>query len=804
MKTTSGFSYIFFSLLLLHSLPGFAQLPPNQPEQDCFGALPICNDIYIQTESYSGAGSNSNEINGANSCMIIGERNSVWYVFTVQSSGSLCFTISPIDSLDDYDWAVYNLTGTSCSAIYSNPALEVSCNWQPNNGCQGQTGANGNTGLGCGFQNDPCLIVTAGETYVINVSNFTASNAGYTLDLSNSSAQLFDNVPPQMDHLSAFCPGVAVNFSENVMCSSVDSTDFTFSGPGGPYTVTQVEGLNCGGGGAFENVFNLTVDPPVTTAGMYTVSMVGSVFDNCGNTGILSSESFYIVPPPVSAITPVAGQCERGNTFSFSYAGAAPVTTYNWSFGDGTGSVRPVPSHTFGASGTYTVSLEVIDDKGCGDIATTQVEVFAHPDAAFEMDSTVCQQSPLELDNQTTDGGGPPVNAYFWNFGDETDSQVPSPAHIYDRAGPHIITLIATSVENCRDTLQQTVLVYPTPDINFLLEDDVCIGDTAHFLNLSNIRNDVAADAIAGWDWDFGDGTTAGSLPDPAHLYAAAGTYPVTLSVYSDKNCLDSLTQDMIIHQPPPPDLLHDTVCIGEPAQLAAVPISGAHTEWFQSPGDSIYFHYGLTYELPPMTQSDTFYVEAISDIGCISERVPVTAIVRTLEGAEIIRSDTLVELPVSAIDFSATGNLDAYTYAWDFGDGNTSTESTPSHTYLNGGTFRVGLTLEDLWGCQFQFFTQVEVLKNTGIHVPTAFSPNGDGFNDEFFVGYSSVEAFSIQVFNRLGTLVYESTDPDFRWTGESLEGQHVREGVYVFRVTATDLTGLEIEELGTLTVIR
>lgn len=804
MRKLFSFRHTILSLLLIQFATVYGQLPPNQPEQDCFGALPICNNIYIQTDSYTGAGGNSDEINGANSCMVIGERNSVWYVFTVQSSGSLCFTISPIDTLDDYDWAVYNLTGTNCSAIYSNPALEVSCNWQPNNGCQGVTGANGNTGLGCGFQNEACLLVTAGETYVINVSNFTASNSGYVLDLGNSSAQLFDNIPPEMDHLSAFCPGVAVNFSENVICSSVDSTDFTFSGPGGPYTITNVTGLNCSGGGLFGRTYNLTVDPPVTVAGTYTVSMVGSVFDNCSNASLQSTESFFIIPPPTSAITPVNGQCERGNDFTFTYSGSSAVNTYNWDFGDGAGSVTPIPSHTYGAPGIYIASLEVVDDKGCGDISTTQVEVFAHPEADFVMDSVVCEANPLTLDNETTDGGGPPLSSYFWKFGDEETSTLISPNHIYNRPGPHIISLISTSIMQCKDTAEQLVLVYPIPDVDFLLEDDVCIGDTSHFLYLSSIRNDIAGDVITGWDWAYGDGATAGSIEAPTHLYATAGTYPATLYVHSDKGCTDSLIQDMIIHQPPPPDLTPDTVCIDEPAQLVAVPISGAHTEWFENPGDSIYFHYGLTYLLASLSETDTFYVETISDIGCISERVPITAAVRELEDAHIIASDSLVEIPLSTIDFSVENIQNSYSYLWNFGDGMTSDEMAPQHIYEQDGQFRVWLSLEDLWGCEFRLFTDVEVLKNAGIHVPTAFTPNGDGYNDEFYIGHSSVQDFSIKVYNRFGTLVYQSDDPNFRWSGESLKGNHVREGVYVVQIQATDIVGLEIDELATLTILR
>src|SRR5574337_507039 len=109
--------------LLLH---GYAQVPTNQ---DCLDAIPICQNVYSTTVSYSGEGNYPNEINNSSSCLGSGELNDVWYTFTVQQSGNLNFTITPNNSADDYDWAVYNLTNNNCSDIFTNPALEVSCNY---------------------------------------------------------------------------------------------------------------------------------------------------------------------------------------------------------------------------------------------------------------------------------------------------------------------------------------------------------------------------------------------------------------------------------------------------------------------------------------------------------------------------------------------------------------------------------------------------------------------------------------------------------------------------------------------------
>lgn len=138
-----GSIYHFISLgVLLISTPLIllCQTPNNQ---DCLGAIPVCRELYIQNNSYSGTGNYPNEINGASSCLTTGEVNDVWYRFNVTTSGVLSFTIIPNDPSDDYDWAVFNLSNNECDEIFFNPSLQISCNYEANTGNGGITGPNG-------------------------------------------------------------------------------------------------------------------------------------------------------------------------------------------------------------------------------------------------------------------------------------------------------------------------------------------------------------------------------------------------------------------------------------------------------------------------------------------------------------------------------------------------------------------------------------------------------------------------------------------------------------------------------------
>ena len=106
----------FFILLILvfQSLKGFSQ-------QDCSGAIPVCQQTYIQTSSYIGFGSTQEVFN---TCLSNNEQASVWYVFTVQVGGSFGFNIN---TANDYDWALYDITGTSCANIPN--MTPVRCNF---------------------------------------------------------------------------------------------------------------------------------------------------------------------------------------------------------------------------------------------------------------------------------------------------------------------------------------------------------------------------------------------------------------------------------------------------------------------------------------------------------------------------------------------------------------------------------------------------------------------------------------------------------------------------------------------------
>ncbi|MCI5056924.1 MAG: hypothetical protein MRY83_12490, partial [Flavobacteriales bacterium] len=341
----------------------------GQTYGDCNGAQPICNNTYSFPQGLSGEGADPNEINGANSCLG-GEQNGAWFSFTVQNSGNLCFTITPVNASDDYDWAVYNLSlggnNYTCADIYGNPALEVSCNWSP---VPGPTGANGNTGM----QNQPCIPVTAGDNMMLYISNFLGGGSGVSIDIDpQTTANIFDNIPPALSTLtdtSGNTPANAImcgtdrlelTFTENIDCSTFLPTDLTLTGPNGPVTITSVTSAACAGGFTFDKTFIIEISPGLGPVGNYDLALTGNVSDQCGNQNNFNSNIPITVIPYTLTMSSTDAVCvsPNGSATVVPDSGLAP---YNYVWNDP--GAQTSPTATGLTPGNYEVT--VTDNAGC-------------------------------------------------------------------------------------------------------------------------------------------------------------------------------------------------------------------------------------------------------------------------------------------------------------------------------------------------------------------------------------------------------------------------------------------------------
>ena len=96
----------------------------------------------------------------------------------------------------------------------------------------------------------------------------------------------------------------------------------------------------------------------------------------------------------------------------------------------------------------------------------------------------------------------------------------------------------------------------------------------------------------------------------------------------------------------------------------------------------------------------------------------------------------------------------------------------------------------------------EVEIIPDMTLYIPNSFTPNDDGMNDTFGIAGEAVKEFNMQIFNRWGQKVFESTNANTRWDGTYL-GEKVPEGAYVYRVTVKSAEGKKAWKEGNVTVV-
>lgn len=741
----------YFSALLVCLLFFSTQLKSQIPtDQDCLGAIPICGPLYSTPSSTFGTGNYPNE-DGPGTCLVPGEYNSLWFVFTVITSGNLAFTIIPISPFADYDWCLYNLTGASCEDIQTNGSLMVSCN-------SSQYGVTGISAAGIGNWNGPgptnafnyLLAVNAGETYVLNVNNWSGSNGGYSINFTQSTATIYDSVKPKIDTVIGMTctdSSITFSFSENVLCSSVDDADFALDGPYGPYTVSNVTGSACSSGGTQEVTFTADVSPPIYHGGTYTFYLTGNsggVEDLCGNISVPDSFSFFVNGVNANIDSVLSPYCAGSNGLVFS-SGTQGLQPYTFSLN---GTTNNTGNFIDLDDTTYLVT--VTDAGGCWDTA----EVTLYP-ATGTVQGVVDQFTDVKCYNNC-DGtiivsgtsGAPPYN-YSWSNGASTSGIANLCIGNY--------TVIITDSSGCKDTL--SVPINQPPPLVFTLDSISNPSCNGTFDGYVKVHVTGGTPGYA-YTWVPYGGNSAIS----SHL--DANTY--TIEVLDAHGCvydtIFTLTDpdEMIITYPG-----DTTICDGTEAKLN-VPISGG------TPPYSVAWNTGdNTNPLIFITHVDSsLEVFARDSHGCTSDQVEYRVQVLHQPHVDLGNDTIMCAGDVLYKNFLQPGVL----YEWQDGS-----------KFYDYEIKKTGLYWVRVYNACFEAIDSINLQFDdcsTCVHVPDAFTPNGDGINDVFkpVIG-CYFTTYLLKVFNRWGQLMYASEDPDAGWDG-SFQSSNEEVGTYIWQL--------------------
>ncbi|MFN8394500.1 MAG: PKD domain-containing protein [Bacteroidia bacterium] len=504
--------------------------------------------------------------------------------------------------------------------------------------------------------------------------------------------------------------------------------------------------------------------------GSYTVTLIAGNPEGCMDTAVLAIP-VYTVPVPAFTNDTVC----QGNATQFVNGSTDPnPMSYLWSFGDGNSSPLQDPQYIYPDSGWYTVRLVTSNVYGCHDSIFHDVYVAPMP-AVDILADTVCLGQPTSLNGQTS----PFVTQWAWDFGDGNTSNLQNAIHTFGTPGNQTVSLSVNTAFGCTGSITRNIFVEIAPVANFDFSQLHCAGTDIQFNNLTFGNGALM-------NWTFGDGGTSNQA-SPAYTYSAPGNYSVTLIASSSNGCADTVSSPLVVHDLPQAAFLADTVCLGGPTQFTDASAGDSLDAWFWDFGNNSNTAYGQTPGYVYYPSADTFAVSLIvTNIWGCTDTTQGNILVTPLAVAAFSSNPTLpaqLELYEGTVQFTNQSQF-ADGWVWDFGDGDTSSVLSPSHTYTNFGEYCVTLAVWSIGGCVDTVRACNLVILAGVPDIPNTFSPNGDGVNDVFEI--RNIDAFpdnTLEVFNRWGNKVYEKDKYHNEWDGRNWKNDQVLpDGAYFF----------------------
>ena len=560
------------------------------------------------------------------------------------------------------------------------------------------------------------------------------------------------------------------------------------------------------------NSNNTYVNTSSTTNQTFTCTLIAINNNGCKDSILIPVLTFF---KPDATFTIDTPKCSSKTiTFTNNTLGA---TGNIWNFGDGSAtSVLPNPTHTYTntTSGNliFTAELIVTTASGCKDTTQEHPLIYARPIANFALTPTV-SCSPL---NTSMTNSSLFANSYLWKFGDGNTDVTFNTNHTYTNVSNTVnqtfnCTLLAINSNGCIDSITKPVLVYFNPKANFTVDTPSCSPKLLTFTNTS-----IGA---VNYNWDFGSNTSINTNVTQAFTNTTTANVTQTVQLISTtiNSCSDTIIVPIIIHPKPEFTIIAqpDSGCTALTVNFPAIN-NVALYQWnfgdgnistTDNPSNTFYNNSQVT---------KTFTVQLIGQDGYGCRDTSKTIIKVFAKPIALFQANpNLVYVPTSPVNCSNLSS-GAVSYYWNFGDGNSSTETNPSYVYQNAGEYQIYLIATNIHGCVDTFNLPSKIIAEleSTIEIPNAFTPNpnagnGGSFgindvnNDVFHPVLKGIDKYELNIFSRWGELLFVSKDITIGWDGY-YKGKLCTQDVYVWKITATTVDGKKINKTGDLLLLR
>lgn len=480
------------------------------------------------------------------------------------------------------------------------------------------------------------------------------------------------------------------------------------------------------------------------------------------------------------------------------------IVDYNWTV-DGTNtSSLDTLRHTDANTGNRVITLSSNTKNGCTISHIDSFEVLIAPKANFFLNS-ICDNELVQPINNTTINAPATISSYAWYQNGNLQSSTENPSFNHSNGNTSSIRLIAVGSTGCTDTIEKSMLIHPLPSVDFTTSNQ-CFNQTTVFNDNSSISNGTNVN----YQWVI-DNTVNQSGFSTTYDFSAAQTYTVKEIVTSNEGCVDSIEKTIEIYPLPQLDInaLDYDGCAPYEAEFvnnsSIANGSIVSYNWDFGNGDV------TTGDEPTYTfnseGSYTVKVMALSDQGCIDSLTldnPFT--IYPSPSADFIYTPEEPSMLTTEVIFTDQSSADATSWLWRFPNANTYTGNTASHIFQDSGSYAIELVVENINGCRDSITKYIYVSAELFVHIPTSFTPDGDGLNDTWGLSglTQGVSNMSLQIFNKWGELIFESDDVNKKWDG-TYKDKPVPQGAYLFLMQYSNPKRTQwFYKNGTITVLR
>ena len=446
-----------------------------------------------------------------------------------------------------------------------------------------------------------------------------------------------------------------------------------------------------------------------TTTGVFNVKLTITSPSGCIDTLTVVEAVKAGVKPEIQFVGTPTETCAFNPVTFTDLSANVPIHEWSWNFGDGGTSIVQNPVHAYGSIGKFNVTL-VAFNFGCSDTLTKVKYINILPPIANFDTSFLCNV-PMTRNFIDKSVG---ANTWNWDFGDGNASTQQNSSHTYAVTGKYKVKLTVSN-GSCSHTREKDVVIVKEHG-DLQISDLVACLNTPLSFNAANIN----AGNVALYSWYF-DSLTKASIDAATNpivwTFTSPGQHTIALVLTDILNCKDTTyaITPLNIYGPRSDfaSILPNT-CFGNTIRFDdSSKTDGIHpiTEWSWNYGEGI----PQTYTAGPFSHDYAapgdynIKLKVKDSYGCVDSITKPAYVSITKPVAKFTPSDSAL-CPAVPVTFTNKSIGVGATYSWDFGDGNTSKEVSPSHKFAGVGEFKVKMLMKDKNGCLDSTSTVIKI----------------------------------------------------------------------------------------------